>query len=439
MRRPNAVQTLALGFALLILAGACLLSLPIASRNGEGIPWINAVFTSASASCVTGLTVYDTATQFSAFGQVVLLLLIQIGGLGFVTASLPAALLVRRRVGLRQRALLQDSLGALQLGGVVRLARRALLVTFACEGLGAALLTLWFCPRYGLGRGLWMAVFHAVSAFCNAGFDLLGAGTSIVTEAGEPFLNLVLMALIICGGLGFLVWDDALTHGRRFRRWRLHSRMSLAVTLSLFAGGAVAFWFLEADHAFAGTDGPTRALMAAFQSVTARTAGFASVDQGTLSQGGVLLMLVLMFVGAGSGSTGGGVKVNTFAVLVLGVRSRIRRQDDMNVFHRRLDEGDIRNAYSAASLYLFGALCGCMVLCVQGAGLTDALYETFSAMSTVGLSRNLTASLPALSKWAVILMMFAGRVGSMSVVLAMTKGKRAQNSLRYVPEKILIG
>ena len=439
MRRPNAVQTLALGFALLILAGACLLSLPIASRNGEGIPWINAVFTSASASCVTGLTVYDTATQFSAFGQMVLLLLIQIGGLGFVTASLPAALLVRRRVGLRQRALLQDSLGALQLGGVVRLARRALLVTFACEGLGAALLTLWFCPRYGLGKGVWMSVFHAVSAFCNAGFDLLGAGPSIVTEAGEPFLNLVLMALIICGGLGFLVWDDALTHGRRFRRWRLHSRMSLAVTLSLFAGGAVAFWFLEADHAFAGADGPTRALMAAFQSVTARTAGFASVDQGTLSQGGVLLMLVLMFVGAGSGSTGGGVKVNTFAVLVLGVRSRIRRQDDMNVFHRRLDEGDIRNAYSAASLYLFGALCGCMVLCVQGAGLTDALYETFSAMSTVGLSRNLTASLPALSKWAVILMMFAGRVGSMSVVLAMTKGKRAQNSLRYVPEKILIG
>lgn len=439
MRRPNAVQTLALGFALLILAGACLLSLPIASRNGEGIPWINAVFTSASASCVTGLTVYDTATQFSAFGQVVLLLLIQIGGLGFVTASLPAALLVRRRVGLRQRALLQDSLGALQLGGVVRLARRALLVTFACEGLGAALLTLWFCPRYGLGRGLWMAVFHAVSAFCNAGFDLLGAGTSIVTEAGEPFLNLVLMALIICGGLGFLVWDDALTHGRRFRRWRLHSRMSLAVTLSLFAGGAVAFWFLEADHAFAGADGPTRALMAAFQSVTARTAGFASVDQASLSQGGVLLMLVLMFVGAASGSTGGGVKVNTFAVLALGVRARIRRQDDVNVFRRRLDEEDIHKAYSTASLYLFGVLAGCTVLCVQGAELTDALYETFSAMSTVGLSRNLTASLPLVSKWTVILMMFAGRVGSMSVAMAVTKGQDARNGLRYVPEKILIG
>ena len=439
MRRPNAVQTLALGFALLILAGACLLSLPIASRSGEGIPWTDAVFTAASASCVTGLTVYDTATQFNAFGQAVLLLLIQIGGLGFVTASLPAALLARRRVGLRQRALLQDSVGALQLGGVVRLARRALLVTLVCEGLGAALLSLWFCPRYGLGRGLWMAVFHAVSAFCNAGFDLLGTGASITAEAGEPLLNIVLMALIICGGLGFLVWDDVLTHGRHFRRWRLHSKMAFTVTLLLFIGGGIAFWFLEADHAFAGTDGPTRALMAAFQSVTARTAGFASVDQTSLSQGGTLLMLVLMFVGAASGSTGGGVKVNTFAVLVLGVRARIWRQDDVNAFRRRLDGGDIHKAYSTAGIYLFGALCGCMVLCVQGAGLTDALYETFSAMSTVGLSRNLTGSLPTLSKWAIIGMMFAGRVGSMSVAMAVTKGRAARNGLRYVPEKILIG
>jgi len=439
MRRPNAVQTLALGFALLILAGACLLSLPIASRTGESIPWTNAVFTAASASCVTGLTVYDTATRFTPFGQAVLLLLIQIGGLGFVTASLPAALLSRRRVGLRQRSLLQDSVGALQLGGVVRLARRALLVTLACEGAGAALLSFWFCPRYGLGRGLWMAVFHAVSAFCNAGFDLLGTGTSLTTAAGEPLLNVVLMALIICGGLGFLVWDDILTHGGRFRRWRLHSKLAFTVTALLFAGGGIAFYFLEADHAFAGADGPTRALMAAFQSVTARTAGFATADQSALSQGGVLLMLFLMFVGAASGSTGGGVKVNTFAVLALSVRARIWRQDDVNVFRRRLDEADIQKAASTASLYLFGAMAGCMALCVQGAGLTDALYETVSAMSTVGLSRNLTATLPPLSKWAVILMMFAGRVGSMSVVMAITRGKAAQNSLRYVPERILIG
>lgn len=439
MRRPNAVQTLALGFALLILAGACLLSLPIASRTGGSIPWTDAVFTAASACCVTGLTVYDTATRFTPFGQAVVLLLIQIGGLGFVTASLPAALLSRRRVGLRQRALLQDSVGALQLGGVVRLARRALLVTAVCEGAGAVLLTLWFCPRYGLGKGLWMAVFHSVSAFCNAGFDLLGTGRSLTTAAGEPLLNLVLMALIICGGLGFLVWDDILTHGKHFRLWRLHSKMAFTVTALLFALGGAAFYFLEADHAFAGADGPTRALMAAFQSVTARTAGFATADQSALSQGGVLLMLLLMFVGAASGSTGGGVKVNTFAVLALSVRARIRRQDDVNVFRRRLDEADMQKAASTASLYFIGVLAGCMVLCVQGAGLTDALYETFSAMSTVGLSRNLTASLPLVSKWTVILMMFAGRVGSMSVVMAITRGRAAQNSLRYVPERILIG
>ena len=439
MRRPNAVQTLALGFALLILAGACLLSLPIASRSGESISWTGAVFTAASASCVTGLTLYDTATQFTPFGQAVVLLLIQIGGLGFVTASLPAALLVRRRVGLRQRALLQDSVGALQLGGVVRLARRALLVTLACEGAGAALLALWFCPRYGLGRGLWMAVFHAVSAFCNAGFDLLGTGASLTSAAGEPLLNAVLMALIVCGGLGFLVWDDVLTHGRRFRRWRLHSKMAFTMTLVLYTGGALAFFFLEADHAFAGESAPVRALMAAFQSVTARTAGFATVDQASLSQGGVLLMLALMFVGAASGSTGGGVKVNTFAVLLLGVRARIRRQDDLNIFRRRLDEEDIHKASSTAGIYLLGVLAGCMVLCVQGVDLTDALYETFSAMSTVGLSRNVTGTLPLLSKWTVILRMFAGRVGSMSVAMAITRGKAAQNCIRYVPEKILIG
>ena len=437
--RLNAVQTLTAGFALLILIGGALLAFPIAARNHQAVAFEDALFTAASASCVTGLSLFDTASRFSLFGQAVILLLIQVGGLGFMTVSILVSILLRQRVGLHRRAVLMDTVGALQMGGIVRLVRRGLRVTAACEGGGAALLALWFCPRYGLGRGLWMSVFHAVSAYCNAGFDLLGTGASITGEAGEPLLNLVLMALIICGGLGFLVWDDVLTHGRRFRRWRLHSKMAFTVTLLLFAGGGIAFWFLEADHAFAGADGPTKILMAAFQSVTARTAGFASVDQASLSQGGVLLMLVLMFVGAASGSTGGGVKVNTFAVLVLGVRARIWRQTDVNAFRRRLDDGDIHKAYSTASIYLFGALCGCMVLCVQGAGLTDALYETFSAMSTVGLSRNLTPSLPALSKWAVILMMFAGRVGSMSVAMAVTKGRDAGNGLRYVPEKILIG
>ena len=438
MRRPNAVQTLALGFALLILAGACLLSLPIASRNGETIPWTDAVFTAASASCVTGLTVYDTATQFSAFGQVVLLLLIQIGGLGFVTASLPAALLVRRRLGLRQRALLQDSVGALQLGGVVRLARRALKVTAVSEGLGAALLTLWFCPRYGLGRGLWMSLFHAVSAFCNAGFDLLGTGASLTTLAGEVWPNVILMTLVICGGLGFLVWEDLLVHGCHLRRWRLHSKIVVFSTAALFAGGAAAFYILEGNHAFAGAGPAKRALMAAFQSVTCRTAGFNTAPLTALSQSGTLLTMILMFIGAGSGSTGGGAKVNTVAVLLLSALARVRRKEDVNVFHRRLDAETIQKAYSSVSIFFLVCLTGTMVLCLQGISLDSALFEAISAVGTVGLTRGVTPYLPALSKVVVVLMMFSGRVGSMSVAMAVTRD-RPQPKLRNIPEKILIG
>ncbi|MCI8811047.1 MAG: Trk family potassium uptake protein [Oscillibacter sp.] len=436
--RLNAVQTLTLSFALLIFAGGLLLTLPFAAQDGHSIPFLDALFTAASASCVTGLSLYDTASQFSPFGQAVILLLIQIGGLGFMTVSILVSLLLRRRVSLHRRAVLMDTVGALQLGGVVRLTRRALLVTGICEGMGALLLTVWFCPRYGLAKGLWMSVFHAISAYCNAGFDLLGTGTSLTTAAGEPLLNMVLMALIICGGLGFLVWDDLLTHGRQFRRWRLHSKIVASFTLAIFVGGAIAFYVLEGNHAFANLPAPQKALMAAFQSVTARTAGFSTVDQAALSQSGTLLMLILMFIGAGSGSTGGGAKVNTFAVLLLSSIARVRRQEDVNAFQRRLDGETIHKAYSSVSLYLMACLAGCMVLCLQGISLDDALFEAVSAIGTVGLSRGVTASLPELSKWAVLLMMFAGRVGSMSVAMAVTR-ERPQPKRRNVPEKILIG
>lgn len=436
--RLNAVQTLTAGFALLILAGGCLLTFPFTSRSGQALPFADALFTAASASCVTGLSLFDTAGQFTLFGQVVLLLLIQIGGLGFMTVSTLVSVLLRQRVSLHRRAVLMDTVGALQLGGIVRLTRRALRVTAVCEGTGALLLTLWFCPRYGLGKGLWMSVFHAVSAYCNAGFDLLGTGASLTAEAGEPLLNIVLMALIICGGLGFLVWDDILTHGRQFRRWRLHSKIVTVFTAVFFIGGAAAFYFLERDNAFAGQPLPRQLLMASFQSVTARTAGFATVDQASLSQSGTLLMYFLMFIGAGSGSTGGGAKVNTFAVLFFSALAQARRQEDVNLFQRRLDGDTIQKAYSSVSLYLMACLAGCMVLCIQGIALDDALFEAISAVGTVGLSRGITGSLPALSQWTVLLMMFAGRVGSMSVAMAVTKDK-PQPKRRNVPEKILIG
>lgn len=436
--RLNSVQTLALGFAALIFTGGVLLALPAASRGGHSLPFLDALFTSASASCVTGLVLYDTCTRFTLFGQAVILLLIQIGGLGFMTVSLLASLLLHRRVGLRQRSLLMDAVGALQMGGIVRLTRRAVRVTVVCEGGGAALLCLCFCPRYGLWRGLWMALFHAVSAFCNAGFDLLGTGASLTTAAGEPLLNIVLMALVICGGLGFLVWDDLLTHGRHIRRWRLHSKIVLSLTTLLFVGGAAAFYFLEGGHAFAGEPVPKRILMAAFQSVTSRTAGFNTAELARLSQGGILLTMALMFVGAGSGSTGGGIKVNTAAALLLSAFAQIRRREDVNVFRRRLDSSVIQRAHSSVSLYFLLCIAGCMVLCIQGVPLTGALFEAVSAMGTVGLSLGVTSGLPEFSKFTVLLMMFAGRVGSMSVAMAVTRS-RPLPRVRNIPEKILIG
>ena len=434
----NAVQTLALGFAALILLGGVLLALPLSSRDGNALPFLDALFTSASASCVTGLVLYDTWTQFTLFGQAVILLLIQVGGMGFMTVSILVAILLHRRIGLRQRSILMDSVGALQMGGIVRLTRRAIRVTLTCEGTAAALLALWFCPRYGLGRGLWMSLFHAVSSFCNAGFDLLGTGTSLTSIAGEPLPNIVLMALVICGGLGFLVWDDLLVHGRHVRRWRLHSKIVVFSTTLLFAGGAMAFYFIERDYAFAGAGPGKRALMAAFQSVTCRTAGFNTAPLTALSQSGTLLTMSLMFIGAGSGSTGGGAKVNTIAVLFLSAAAQVRRKEDVNVFRRRLDTATIQRAYSSVSVFFMACLAGTMVMCLQGISLDSALFEAISAVGTVGLTRGVTPYLPELSKLTVLLMMFAGRVGSMSVAMAVTRDK-PQPKLRNIPEKILIG
>ena len=333
----NAVQNLALSFACLIFLGGVLLALPAASRSGQAIQFLEALFTSASASCVTGLVLYDTYTQFTLFGQVVILLLIQIGGLSFMTVSILVSLLLRRRIGLHRRSVLVDTVGALQVGGVVRLTRRALQVTAACEGTGALVLAFWFCPRYGL-QGLWMAVFHAVSAFCNAGFDLLGTGTSLTTVAQEPLVNIVLMLLIISGGLGFLVWDDLLTQKLRVRRWRLHSKIALTSTLALFFVGAGAFYILEGDHAFAGVPTGQKLLMAAFQSVTPRTAGFNTADLASLSASGTLLTMMLMFIGAGSGSTGCGIKVEYVSVPGSQRLWPHPPPEDVNLFGRRLDQ-----------------------------------------------------------------------------------------------------
>jgi trk system potassium uptake protein TrkH len=444
LKRPfrlNALQTLTVGLLLLILTGAVLLTLPAASRDGQSIPFLNALFTSASASCVTGLVLYDTYSQFTFFGQAVIVLLIQVGGLGFMMVFILVSFLLRRRIGLYERSLLMESIGVLRIGGIVRLSKRALKGTALFEGVGAALLALWFCPRFGFWQGIWMGIFHSVSAFCNAGFDLMGIrqpGSSFVTAAGVPVVNLTIMALIIVGGLGFFLWDDVASHRFHFREYSLHTKVVLIGTSILVAGGTLAFYLLEANRAFAGAPEGQKWLMAAFQSVSPRTAGFNTVDLQALGSASTLLTILLMFIGAGSGSTGGGVKVNTFAAAALDTLAYVRRRSDVELFRRRLAGESIHKAFSSMGLYLTVCLCGCMVLCVQGFGLEDSLFEAFSAMGTVGLTRGITPTLPGASKIAIILLMFSGRLGSLSVAMAMTSSRQHPH-VRSVSEQILIG
>ncbi len=439
--RLNAVQTLTVGFALIVLIGASLLSLPFATRSNEPLAFFDALFTATSATCVTGLSLFDTYSTFTWFGQAVILLLIQIGGLGFMTVSILVAILLGKRIGLHQRSILMDAVGSLSLAGVVRLTRHALLCTATIELVGTGLLSLWFIPRYGALQGIWLSLFHAISAYCNAGFDLMGIstpGSSLTTVYDNLYFNLIIMLLIIAGGLGFLVWYDMLNNRFSWKKLRLHSKIVLSATAILVVGGTVAFYCLEYNQAFAGYSLGQQWLLAAFQSVSPRTAGFNTVDLNTLSPAGMFLTMVLMFIGAGSASTGGGLKVNTMAVLILATVAQLRRKRDITVFNRRIDMASVQKAYSSAMMYTLMCMIATMMLTLNGYGLVDSVFEAISAVGTVGLSLGITASLPFLSKLTITLMMFMGRVGSVSVAMAMTNDK-PQPKIRQLKEEILIG
>ena len=437
-------QIIILGFLVLIAVGTVLLMLPVSSREPGGASILDALFTATSATCVTGLVVRDTAMYWSPFGQAVILLLLQIGGMGVVTMGMAIFMFSGRKISLKQRWVMQESIAAPQVGGIIRQTRFLLTGSLLIEVIGAALLAIRFCGQLGFGKGLWYAVFHSISAFCNAGFDLMGTvrGAEFSSLTGytfDPLVNVTACLLIVVGGLGFLTWRDIREHGRHLRSYRLQSKLILSTTAILLVLGFLYFFFYEfRQPQWAAMSEGQRLMAAAFQSVTPRTAGFNTVDLRSLSQSGTLLTMILMFIGAGSGSTGGGIKVNTFAVLMLSALARVRRREDVDLFGRRLDEEDIHKAFSAVSMYFMVCIAGCMVLCLQGIALDDALFESISAMGTVGLTRGITATLPAFSKVTVTLMMFAGRVGSMSVAMAITRD-RPRARLRNVPEKILIG
>ncbi len=441
--KADSIQLIALGFALIIFLGAILLSLPVANRDGAMLPFIDALFTATSAACVTGLVVYDTYTQFTFFGQIVIISLIQIGGLGFMTVATLFFMVFRRKIGLAERGLLVETVNAFQLGGVVRLIRRVLIGTALIEGVGAILLAIRFIPQMGMKTGLYYAIFHAISAFCNAGFDLMGRYepyTSLIPYQSDILVNLVIMSLIVIGGLGFVVWNDIAEHKGRYALYHLHSKIVLLVTFLLIITGAILFYIMEKDHTLAGIPPLGQLLASLFQSVTPRTAGFNSVDIGALSEGGIVLTMLLMLIGASPGSTGGGVKTTTVAVILLATLSYIRNEEDMNIFHRRLESSILKRAYCSATIYVTLSLIGILLLITtQGLPVKDVVFETLSAIGTVGLSTGITRDLNTLSRLIIALLMYAGRVGTLTLAMAIMARTTKKNSLRNPEEKVIIG
>lgn len=445
-RKPDHAARVLTGFFLLVIfLGSVLLSLPVSSRNGESCGAMTAVFTATSATCVTGLSLVDSYSQWSAFGQVVLLGLIQIGGLGYMAFVSVFYFLLRRRIGLRERLVLQQAMALDELKGVVRLVRLMLAGTFLVEGTGALILTFRFLTEYPLKKALWLGVFHAVSAFCNAGFDILGfitPGASLGAYRGDVTINLTLTALIVIGGLGFFVWNDLLMLRQKNHRLSVHTRLVLWTTGILLVGGTLAILALEWNNpaTLGGLTVGKKILAAFFQSGTTRTAGFAAVDQGSLTGSGKLVSMLLMLVGGSSGSTAGGIKTVSVALLFLMSYSVLRNHKETVLFGRRIPQQQMASAASIALLVSGLGLMGGMILsATNGLALSDCLYESISAICTVGLSTGITAGLNLGSKILLIVYMFFGRVGIMTISFAFMTKIPPDNAVRHPEARVLIG
>ena len=446
MRRKNHMtpaRIILIGFALLILAGALLLTLPISTRDGQGAAFFDALFTATSATCVTGLVVRDTALYWSGFGQVVILLLIQIGGMGVVTAAVAISMLAGRRIGLKERWVMQESISAPQVGGIVRRTRFILAAMLLLEGAGALLLASRFCPEMGL-RGIWYAVFHAISSFCNAGFDLMGAaGTPFVSltgYVGDPLVNLTVMGLIILGGIGFLTWGDVRQHRWHLRAYCLQSKLVLVTTAALILVPALFFFCYEFQ--LPQWDGLTlgeKILGSLFQAVTPRTAGYNTVDLTQLSGPTRMIITLLMLVGGAPGSTAGGFKVTTLAVFLLAARAVFRRQEDLQSFGRRLPIDTLQNAAAILMAYVgLFLLGGLAISCVEGVALDAALFETASAIGTVGLTLGVTPELGGVSRLILIFLMYFGRVGGLTLIYAVLPDSGAAPA-QLPQERVTVG
>ncbi len=431
-------------FLLLILTGALLLTLPAASRDGFSCGFRPALFTATSATCVTGLILYDTWTQWSGFGQVVIICLIQIGGLGFMSIASLVLFALRRRVGLKQRMLIAQALSLNDLEGVVRLQKWVLFGSLLVESTGALILLIRFWPEYGFLTALKWGAFHAVSAFCNAGFDIFGCispGASLITFQSDPVVLLTLGILVVLGGLGFFVWEEII-RVRSFKKFSVYTKLVLLASGALLLTGTIFFCLLEWNNP--KTLGPMtwgdKLLNGFFQSVTVRTAGFAAIDQAVLTDAGKAVSMVLMFVGGSSGSTAGGVKTVTLLTLILFLAARARGRSTVCIFHRTIPSEKVLDAVTISFIMVVLAVFGGGFICATSpVSFTDGLYESISALATVGLTAGATTSLSIPAQFLIILYMYFGRVGVLTISLGFLMGNRAEERLRYAQTNIFIG
>ena len=439
-------KVVAFGFAMLIVIGTILLMLPISSRDGHSAGFINALFTATSASCVTGLVVYDTYLHWTLFGQIVILLLIQIGGLGFITILAFFAMLMNRRIGLKERSLLQESVNTMYIGGIVKLTKKIIIGTILIEVLGAILLSIRFIPKMGVSIGIFNAIFLSISAFCNAGFDLMGRYSQYASITVEPYnydpiVILTLSILITLGAIGFFVWDDFTKNKFHFSQYRLHSKIAISVTILMTAIGTPIFFILEYHNSLEDMPIFQKILSSLFSVIVPRTAGFEIVPTGNLTSGSTLMIILYMLIGGSSGSTAGGIKTTTFAVLMLSLVSSIKGENGINVFGRRLEDNVLKRACSVISINVILALTGAMIICASQPELMlkDVLFEVFSAIDTVGMTTGITRDLNTVSRIVIAFLMFLGRVGSLSFALIFTDGNNCLQSAQNPVEKINIG
>ena len=442
----STTQIIALVFAGLILLGATLLSLPFASRNGESCGFFPALFTATSATCVTGLVLFDTWTQWSGFGQAVILLLIEVGGLGFMSAAAIVIFLLRRKVGLKQRMVMAQAMSVNDMQGVVRLQKLVIFGSLSVQAVGMVLLLARFWPEFGLVRGLKWSVFHAVSAFCNAGFDIFGVlepGSSVMLFNDDPVVLIVLMGLITIGGLGFLVWQELATV-RSFKKFSVYTKLVLIATGCIILIGSGVILLLEWNNP--ETFGPMpvwqKILNAFFQTVTLRTAGFVAVDQGALTESTKAVSMVIMLIGGSSGSTAGGLKTVTFVVLVLFIWSKARGRSTVHIFKRTIPQAKAMDATTIFLIMTGLAFFGGFFITATApipVSFTDALYEAVSALATVGLTAGITPVMGVPAQVLIIAFMYFGRVGVLTISLGFLMGDKAEDRFRYADTNLLIG